>query len=151
MSTLPDQLETPDVLAIAGVIGVVISMPLAWLEADEPIIDVDGTLQTTQTGIESPDGMVVLIGVAVLAVIILVGRYRSDGWGYLSVIPSLLAGLLACGISMIYILDPTSGAAGSPAVLEQLSAGVGLYFAFIGGVLLLAAGVLGLFADSDEE
>ncbi len=151
MATLPNDYDWPDILAALGALLVVVSMPMTWIEADDPIIEVDGVMQASQSGLESSDGIIVLGTVIVLGLVILVGRIRAGSWGWLAILPALVAGLIGLGVPLIYILDPTTGAVGSESALNQLSAGLGLYLTFLGGVAIMAAGVLGVVSRFQGE
>lgn len=150
MSSTGASLERPDWLAIAGVVLVVVSMPLDYLTADEAVIGVNGALQSSMSGLEAPDAQLILVSVVVLMLVTAVGRYRAGGWGYLAVIPTALAGLLTAGLTLIYINDPATGATGTPEVLAQISTGLGTYVAFAGGLVLLAGAVIGYRTPTEE-
>lgn len=151
MTANVDSVSTADKLAIGGVAAVAVSMVLDWITAPEPVIIVDGAEQTTMTGWEAGDGQLVLGGVLLFAALTLIIRYRAGQWNMWASVTTGLAGLLAAGLPLLYILDPAMGAAGSPEVLETLEAGIGLYVALIGGIALLAASAIGWSNRSSAE
>ena len=151
MTDATTPIDTPGVLAVLGFLAVLASVPLSWLRSDEAIIEVDGSLETAMRGIESGDGELLLVAVIVLGIIMAIGRWRAGRWGWLAVVPAVLAGLLTAGISLMYIIDPATGAVGDPAILEQIGAGIGLYIALLGGILLLFAGVWGAVTGRSED
>ena len=127
-------------LLTAGAVGlVVVSLLLPWVTADGPVIVVDGSLQETQTGLESGDG-ILAIGATVLAGIVAWLR----NWDLLTVAVVGLVGLFVAGISALYLSDPAFGAEPQGLTTESdlnrlVEPGVGLFFSLAGGALLLLA------------
>lgn len=141
-----DRVTAPDALAVLGAACIAASMPLAWLVADEAVIPVDGTEQTTMTGLESPDGILLLASVAVMLSIAAIDRIRLGRWDWIAILPSLAVGVYAIVVGILILLDP---AAGIEAELEgqiDIHAGAGAYLAFFGGGFITLAGLLGLNA-----
>lgn len=145
---LLDRLSRAEGLFLVGVAVVLASMPLPWLDADRPVIAVDGSPQSSITGLEAPDGQLVLGFVAIVTVIVAVDRYRTPAWGWVKGVASVLGGLVATTVGYMYVSDPARGAEGSEAAIAAVESGTGLYVVVLGGLVMIAAGVLGLREES---
>ena len=123
-----------------GVVGVVIGAFLPWVSVSLPPL-----VSETVNGIDA-DGVITLI------VAVVVGAAIVWKWTKVTQILSVIGGLVAAGLGLLYITDPLAGvdfdsASGEAIAQEAASPEIGLYVTAIGGVILLVGGILGLLSD----
>ena len=135
-----DGLGTPEKLLVGGIGLAGLSLLFPWISASEPVLMVDGSVESEMTGLEAPDGILVF-GATLVAGIVAWARR----WDWITSVVVGLAGLIAAGIGFMYISDPLSGAEYSPGsgVEEAIDPGTGLYLLVLGGLLLLGASYSG--------
>lgn len=127
------------VIGFAVVAG---SVFLPWLEAEERMLVVDGIERMSMAGIDALDGVVLLGSVTVLVLLAGILRLGMKRWHWASTAAIAIAGLLAAGMSSVYIVDQFVGLTSGPLSAPAIGPGIGLYFTFLGGLLLLAAAAL---------
>jgi len=130
---------TGEKLVLAGLVAVGLSMMVPYLTASEPLILVDGERQTSQLGMQTADGQLMFGGAVLAALAAVVGSWGIPATGVVG-----LSGFGITGLSLLYLSDPVFGAEYSSAdVVAEIDAGVGLYLAALGGLLLLAGAYTG--------
>lgn len=122
-----------------GAVGVIIGAFLPWIS-----VSLLGFSESV-SGLDA-DGVITLV-VAIVVAAAVVWK-----WARATQILSVIGGLVAAGLGLLYISDPLAGvdfdsAAGEAIAQEAASPEIGLYVTALGGILLLVGGVMGLLSD----
>jgi hypothetical protein len=125
------------ILTGVGSVGVIAGAFLPWLS-----VSLLGQGRTIR-GIDA-DGTITLVAAVV------VGAAIAWKWAQATQIISILGGVVAGGLGVLYVVDPLFGVDGvSEAQKELLNVSIesGLFVTAAAGVLMLAAGAMGLVVD----
>lgn len=124
---------TTDALAVGGAVVTVVGAFLPWVTAGASVGPVE--VSTSVPGIDMTLGLLTVV----LAVIV-VGVVLGLGWDETGAAAVTVAGLVVVAAGVLKLLD-LGGIA---------SAGIGLYLAILGGLGILAAGVMGYQSEGSR-
>ena len=129
-----------DGLAITGTFLFLVSMVFPWVSATDDRLNIDGEATDSMAGWLATD-VRILLAVVIICLVLAVGVRLTLDDTRLTIAFIGLAGLAIVSVTGVYLVDPYLGLTDGLLRHSGVYAGVGIYIAFIGGVLILA-GVL---------